>query len=58
MAILRKENVIIREGNKSIIAELKAKGYEEVTEEVLKKEAEEIKKKGLKKVASNGKEGK
>jgi len=58
MAILRKENVIIREENKSIIAELKAKGYKEVTEEQLKKEAEEIKKKGMKKVASSGKEGK
>ncbi|WP_158077365.1 hypothetical protein [Caenibacillus caldisaponilyticus] len=36
MAILRKENVILREDNAAKIKELKTLGYEEVTEEDLK----------------------
>ncbi|WP_161491007.1 hypothetical protein [Anoxybacillus sp. UARK-01] len=36
MAILRKENVILRENNEAKIKELKAAGYEEVTEDDLK----------------------
>ncbi|MGG3958417.1 hypothetical protein ABEV20_04015 [Bhargavaea massiliensis] len=36
MAILRKENVILRETDEGKIEELKLAGYEEITEEDLK----------------------
>jgi hypothetical protein len=45
LAILRKENAILREEDLSKIKELKALGYEEVTEDDLKpKKAKESKK--------------